>query len=43
MVTKLGAVTAPDFTLADVQGQNITLSAYRGLKHVVLVLNRSLR
>ncbi len=43
MVTKLGVVTAPDFTLTDVQGQNVTLSDYQGIKHVVLVLNRSLR
>jgi peroxiredoxin len=31
---------APDFTLADWQGNPVTLSAYQGQKHVVLVLNR---
>ncbi len=32
--------TAPDFTLADTEGQDITLSAFRGERHVVLVFNR---
>jgi len=32
--------TAPDFTLADTEGQHITLSAFRGERHVVLVFNR---
>lgn len=31
---------APDFTLADFQGNNFQLSAFRGLKHVLIVLNR---
>jgi peroxiredoxin len=34
------ATTAPDFTLTDTQGQSVTLSAYEGNKHVVLVFNR---
>jgi peroxiredoxin len=32
--------TAPNFTLTDTQGQSVTLSGYRGHKHVVLVFNR---
>jgi peroxiredoxin len=32
--------TAPDFTLADVEGQSIQLSDYRGAKNIVLVFNR---
>jgi len=32
--------TAPDFTLPDTQGQNVTLSDYQGQKQVVLVFNR---
>ena len=34
------ATTPPDFSLTDTQGQSITLSDYRGQKHVVLVFNR---
>ena len=33
-------VMAPDLTLTDTQGQGVTLSDYRGHKHVVLVFNR---
>jgi peroxiredoxin len=32
--------TAPDFTLTDTQGQNITLSDFQGDRYVVLVFNR---
>jgi len=32
--------TAPDFTLADIHGQKITLSGFRGRKNVLLVFNR---
>jgi hypothetical protein len=31
---------APDFTLIDTQGRAVSLSSYRGKKHVVLVFNR---
>jgi peroxiredoxin len=31
---------APDFTLQDTQGRMVSLSDYRGKKHVLLVFNR---
>ncbi|NLS80257.1 MAG: redoxin domain-containing protein [Chloroflexi bacterium] len=31
---------ATDFTLADTHGQSVSLSDYRGQKHVVLIFNR---
>jgi peroxiredoxin len=31
---------APDFKLMDFEGNNFQLSAFRGLKHVLIVLNR---
>jgi peroxiredoxin len=34
------ATMAPDFTLLDTGGQNVTLSAFRGQRHIVLVFNR---
>ena len=33
---------APDFALADTQGQTVRLSDYRGARNVVLVFNRGL-
>ncbi len=33
-------ISAPDFTLADFQGKEVTLSGFRALHHVVLVFNR---
>ena len=37
---RLDTTTAPDFSLADTQGKSVSLSDYRGKKHVVLVFNR---
>jgi peroxiredoxin len=34
--------TAPDFALADLNGEAVRLSDFKGRKHVVLVFNRSL-
>jgi len=34
------AETAPDFTLADINGQSVKLSYYQNRKYVVLVFNR---
>ena len=34
------ALQAPDFTLSDIEGNTIRLSAYQGQRHVVLVFNR---
>jgi peroxiredoxin len=31
---------APDFTLADYRGAPVTLSSFRGRRHVLLVFNR---
>ena len=33
---------APDFEAVDWRGQAVSLSSYRGRKHVVLVFNRGL-
>lgn len=40
MSKRLSATTAPDFTLTGTQGRSVTLSSFRGDKHVVLVFNR---
>ena len=37
---RLDTTTAPDFTLVDTQGERVSLSDYRGKKHVFLVFNR---
>lgn len=34
--------TAPDFSLADFNGNQVSLSGYRGKSNVLLVLNRGL-
>jgi peroxiredoxin len=34
---------APDFTLDDKDGNSVSLSDFRGEKHVVLVFNRGFR
>ncbi len=31
---------APDFTLADVSGRDVSLADFAGRKHVILVFNR---
>jgi peroxiredoxin len=40
MTKRLTETVAPDFTLTDTQDRSVTLSSYRGVKHVVLVFNR---
>ena len=35
-----GDLAAPDFTLRNVRGEPISLSDFRGERHVVLVFNR---
>jgi peroxiredoxin Q/BCP len=40
MAKLLEGATAPDFTLTDTQDESVSLSDYRGKKHVVLVFNR---
>jgi peroxiredoxin len=37
----LDVAIAPDFTLVDTQGESVSLADFYGLKHVVLVFNRS--
>lgn len=32
--------SAPDFALEDVNGKTVTLSQFKGVKNVILVLNR---
>jgi peroxiredoxin len=42
MSQKLIEKQAPDFTLSDVSGKQVSLSDYRGEKNLVLVFNRGL-
>jgi peroxiredoxin len=42
MSQKLIEKQAPDFTLSDVSGKQVSLSEYRGKNNIVLVFNRSL-
>jgi peroxiredoxin (alkyl hydroperoxide reductase subunit C) len=39
MKVKIGA-PAPDFTLLDYNGRQVSLSDFQGKKHVLLVFNR---
>jgi peroxiredoxin len=41
MAKELQGMLAPDFTLADSAGKPVTISGFRGDRHVVLVFNRS--
>ena len=34
------SAAAPDFTLTDLRGRDVTLSAFRGRQHVLLVFSR---
>jgi peroxiredoxin len=40
MAREFEAIAAPDFTLTDTKGQGVTLSGFKGDKHIVLVFNR---
>lgn len=40
MAKQLQDSLAPDFTLPDYEGRPVSLSDFRGRKHVVLVFNR---
>jgi len=40
MTARLISTSAPDFTLADIQGRTVRLADYRGKANVVLVFNR---
>jgi peroxiredoxin len=33
-------IKAPNFTLSDVNGRNVSLADFQGEKHVILVFNR---
>jgi len=39
-IKKDATETAPNFTLADINGQSVKLSYYQNRKYVVLVFNR---
>ncbi len=41
MAKVLQGMLAPDFTLTNYAGNPVSLSGYRGDRHVVLVFNRS--
>lgn len=41
-IEKTTLKTAPDFTLADLDGQSVKLSYYQNRKYIILVFNRGL-
>ena len=39
-IERVEPTPAPDFELADSEGRTVSLSSYKGSRHVVLIFNR---